>query len=131
MASATGPASATSPVSAALESNDFEHTQSVAQLAAPAKEREIRDIDHEMANYGCSDDSNDEDYDDINNAVTSEIRHPPHSRKQVKRAKDTEHNDVETPSIHSLNVSMFHVKRLQPPRLSVCRKVKRSPSMDT
>jgi hypothetical protein len=58
-----------------------------------------------MADDGGSDDSNDEDYGDINNAVTSEIRHLLHSRKRVKRAKDTEHNDIETPFTHSLNVS--------------------------
>jgi hypothetical protein len=103
--SPTGPASTTSPVPVTLESNDLEHTQSVAQLTATAKEREIRDIDHEMADNGGSDDSNDDDYENINNAKTSEIRHPPHSRKRVMRAKDTEHNDVETTSTHSLNVS--------------------------
>jgi hypothetical protein len=92
----TGPASTTSPVSAALEPNDSEHTQSVTLLAA--KERETRDIDHEIANDGGSDDSNDKDYDDMGDAVASEIRRPPRSRKRVKRAKDMEHNNVETSS---------------------------------
>jgi len=105
MPSLTRPPSTASPVSAALESNDFERTQSVALLAAPAKEREIRDIDHEMVDDGGTDDSNDEDYDNISDAAASEIQRPPRSRKRVKRAKDMEHNDVETPSTHSLNVS--------------------------
>lgn len=105
MPSLTLPPSAASPVSAALESNDFEHTQSVALLAAPAKERETRDINHEMVDDGVSDDSNDEDYDDMSDAAASETRRPPRSRKRAKRVKDMEHNDVETPSTHSLNVS--------------------------
>lgn len=92
-------------VSAALESNDSERTQSVARLVAPAKEQEIRDTDQEMVDNGGTDDSNDEDYDDISDAVASEIRRPPRSWKQVKRAKDMEHNDMETPSTYSLNVS--------------------------
>jgi hypothetical protein len=75
MPSPTRPPSTTSSVSAALKSNDFEHSQSVAQFAGPAQEREFRDIDHEMSDGG-SDDSNDEDYDDMNDAATSEIRHP-------------------------------------------------------
>lgn len=94
----TGPARTASPASAALESKDFERTQSAARLVAPAKEREIRDIDYEMAKNGGSGDSKDEDYDDMNDAVASEMRHLLRSWKRVKRAKDTEHNDVETPS---------------------------------
>jgi len=105
MPSPTGPASTTSPVSTPLESNDFEHTQSVAQLAALAKEREIRDIDHEMADDGESDDSNDGDYDGMNDAAASEMRHPSRSRKRVKQGKDREPNKVEIPSTQSLNVS--------------------------
>ncbi|KAG9228023.1 hypothetical protein BJ875DRAFT_490345 [Amylocarpus encephaloides] len=101
----TGPASTASTVFAALESNDSERTQSVARLVAPAKEREIRDTDQEMVNDRGADYSNDEDYDDMSDAAASEIRRPPHSRKRVKRAKDMEHNDMETPSTHSLNVS--------------------------
>ena len=106
MASAPGPASVTSPVSAALESTDFDYTQSVSRLTTPAKEREIRDIDHEMVDYGGSDDSDDEDYDDRSDAATSDIRHPPHSRKQVKLAKDTEGNDLENSSIATSSVSL-------------------------
>ncbi|PVH69523.1 hypothetical protein DL98DRAFT_598588 [Cadophora sp. DSE1049] len=104
MPSLTRPPSTASPDSAAVESNDFEYSQSVALLVAPAKEREIRDVDHEMVDDGGTDDS-DEDYDDMSDAAASEIRRPPRSRKRVKRAKDMEHNDVETPSTHSLNVS--------------------------
>jgi len=55
-----------------------------------------------MADDGGSDDSNDEDYDYMNDTAASEMRHSPRSRKRVKRAKD---NDVEIPSTHSLNVS--------------------------
>ncbi|KAH6672626.1 hypothetical protein B0J14DRAFT_78188 [Halenospora varia] len=101
----TGPASTASTVSAALKSNDSKRTQSVARLVAPAKEREIRDTDQEMVDDGGTDDSNDEDYDDMSDAAASEIRRPSRSRKRVKRAKDMEHNDMETPSTHSLNVS--------------------------
>jgi hypothetical protein len=75
----TGLARTTSPASAVLESNDFERTQSVARLVAPAKEREIRDMDYKMADDGGSADSNYEDYDDINNAAASEMRHPSRS----------------------------------------------------
>jgi hypothetical protein len=46
---------------------------------APAKEGEICDIKHKIADNSSSDDSNDEDYDedynDLNNTATSEIRH--------------------------------------------------------
>ncbi|KAH7364881.1 hypothetical protein BKA65DRAFT_145706 [Rhexocercosporidium sp. MPI-PUGE-AT-0058] len=106
MPSLTRPPRTASLVSAALESNDFKHTQSVALLATPAKERKICDIGHEMVNDGGTDDSNDEDYDDMSGVAASEIRRPPRPRKRVKRAKDMEHNDVETPSsTHSLSVS--------------------------
>jgi len=57
-----------------------------------------------MADNRDSDNSKDEDYDGINNAVASEIRHPSRSRKRVKRAKDREPNDVETASTYSLDV---------------------------
>lgn len=105
MPSLTQPPGTASSVSAALESNDFKHTRSDALLATPAKEREIRDINHEMVDDSGTDDSNDEDYDDMSNAAASERRRPPRSRKRAKRAKDMEHNDVEIPSTHSLNVS--------------------------
>ncbi|KAG9228932.1 hypothetical protein BJ875DRAFT_476231 [Amylocarpus encephaloides] len=104
MPSLTRPPSTASPVSAALESNDFEHTQSVALLAAPVKEREICDIDHETADDGESDDSNDGDYGGMNDAAASEMRHPSHSRKRFKQVKETEHDNVETLSTHSLDV---------------------------
>ncbi|KAG9235614.1 hypothetical protein BJ875DRAFT_265946 [Amylocarpus encephaloides] len=101
--SPTGPASIASPVSAALESNEFQRSQSVTRLVAPAKEREIRNIDHEMADGGDSDDSNDKDYDDMNHAAASEMRYPPRSRKRVKRG-NMKPNDVEIPSTQSLNI---------------------------
>lgn len=57
-----------------------------------------------MVDDGGTDDSNDEYYDDMSDTAASETRRPPRSRKRVKRAKDMEHNDVETPSTHSPNV---------------------------
>jgi hypothetical protein len=105
MRAPTGPARTASPISSALESNDFERARLGARIVAPVKEREIRGGDQEMADYGGSDDSNDEDYDDVYDTATSEIQHPPHSRKRFKQAKDTEHNVVENSSTHSLNVS--------------------------
>jgi hypothetical protein len=41
----------------------------------------------------------------MNDAAASEIRGRPHFRKRARRAKDTEHNDVETTSTHSLSIS--------------------------
>jgi len=58
-----------------------------------------------MVNNGGTDDSNDEDYGDMSDAAASEIRGLLRFRKRVRRAKNTEHNVMETPSIHSLNVS--------------------------
>lgn len=101
----TGLARNARPVSAALESHDFEHTQLVVLPVAPAKEREIRDADQEMADDRGTDDSNDEDYDDISDASSSQIGSPLPSRKRVKRSKDAKPSDIETPSTHSLNVS--------------------------
>jgi hypothetical protein len=98
-------ASTASTVSASLGSTDLEDPKSVALLAAPGQEREIRDIDQEMVNDGGTDDSNDEDYSDMSDAVASETRDRPHFRKRARRAKDTEHNDGETTSTHSLSVS--------------------------
>jgi hypothetical protein len=57
-----------------------------------------------MVDDGGTDDSNDEDYDDMSDAATSEIQDRPRSRKRARRAKDTEQNNVETPSTHSLSV---------------------------
>jgi len=96
-----GLASTASTVSASLRSTDLEDPQSVALLAAPGQEREIR----EMVDDGGTDDSNDEDYGNMSDAAASEIRGRPHFRKRARRAKDTEHNDIETPSRHSLSVS--------------------------
>jgi len=93
-----------SAVSAALESNNCKHTQSVTPLAARARGQEVRDIDHEMVDRG-TDDSHDEDYNDMSDSAASEIRRPPCSRKRIKRAKDMEHDDVESPSTHTLDVS--------------------------
>jgi hypothetical protein len=62
-------------------------------------------FNHDIAGNGGSDDSNDEYYDDMNDAAASEIRRPPLSRKRIKRAKDVELNDLEIPFTHSLNVS--------------------------
>jgi hypothetical protein len=100
-----GLASAAPTVSDALESSDLEDPQSVALLAAPGQERELRDIDQEMVDDGGTDDSNDENYDDMSDAAASKIQGQPRSRKRARRMKDTEHNDVETPSTHSLNIS--------------------------
>ncbi|CZT08656.1 uncharacterized protein RAG0_13662 [Rhynchosporium agropyri] len=108
MPSLTRSPSTTSTISAALDSNDFERTQSVALLMAPAKEREIHDTGYDMVDDGGTDDSSDEDYDDMSSAAAPKIRFPTRSQKRVKRAKDMEHNDVGTPSTrsaHSLNVS--------------------------
>jgi hypothetical protein len=52
-----------------------------------------------------TDDSDDEDYSETSDAAPSEIRGRPRSRKRVRRAKDTEYNDVESTSPHPLNVS--------------------------
>jgi hypothetical protein len=41
----------------------------------------------------------------MSDAAAFEIRGRPHFRKRARRAKDTEHSDVETPSTHSLSVS--------------------------
>lgn len=101
----TGLASAASNVSDALESNDLEEPQSVALLAAPGQERKIRDIDQEMVDDGGTDDSNDENYGYMNDSAAPEIQGRSRSWKRVRRTKDTEHNDVETPSTYSLNVS--------------------------
>lgn len=52
-----------------------------------------------------TDNSSDEDYREASDAAPSETRGRPHSRKRVKRAKDAEHNDGESPSPCPLNVS--------------------------
>lgn len=101
----TGLASTASTVSASLGSTDLEDPQSVALPAAPGQEREICDIDQEMVDDGGTDDSNDEDYGDMSDAAASEIRGRSHFRKRARRGKDTEHNDIETASTHSLSVS--------------------------
>jgi hypothetical protein len=95
-----GVASTARTVSDALESDDFEEPQSVAS----GPEREIRDIDHEMVDNRGTDDSNDEDYDDMSDAAASEIQGRPRSQKRARRIRGTEYNDVETLSTHSLNV---------------------------
>jgi hypothetical protein len=100
----TGLASTASTVSASLGSADLEDPQSVALTAALGQERRIHDIDQEMADDRGTDDSNDEDYGDESDAAAYEIGGRPHFRKRVRRAKDTEHNDVGTPSTPSLGV---------------------------
>lgn len=99
-----GLASAASTVSAALESTDLEEAQSRALITAPDQEREIRDIDQEIDD-GSTDDSNDGDYAEKSDAAGSKIGGRPRSRKRVRWTKDTEDNDVEAPSTHSLDVS--------------------------
>ncbi|CZT07721.1 uncharacterized protein RCO7_11211 [Rhynchosporium graminicola] len=99
MPSLTRPPSSASSVSAVLETSDFERTQSVALPTAPAKERETHDTDYETVDDGGTDDSHDEDYNDMSDAAASEIRRSPRSQKRVKQAKDTEHNDMETPNV--------------------------------
>lgn len=99
------PARTLSHVSAALECDDSNCTRLVARRVSPAKEQEIRDTDQEMVNDSGTDDSKDEDYGDTSNNAASEIQGPTHSRKRAKRAKDTEHNKVETSPTHSLDVS--------------------------
>lgn len=64
----TGLARTASTVSASLGSTDLEDPQSVALLAAPGQEREIRDIDLEIVDNGGT-----EDYGNISNAAVSEI----------------------------------------------------------
>jgi hypothetical protein len=43
-------------------------------------------------------------HDDMSDAATSKIQGRARSQKRVKQAKDTKHNEVETPSTYSLNV---------------------------
>ncbi len=57
------------------------------------------------SNDGGSDDSNDEDYSEMSDAAPSKTRGRPRSRKRVRRAKDTEHNDMVSTSTPSLNFS--------------------------
>lgn len=73
----TGPigvAGAASTISAALESTDLLEAQSHAVITASDQEREIRDIDWEMAGDGSTDDSNADDYSARSDAAGSQIR---------------------------------------------------------
>ena len=76
----------------------------VILLANSNKKREIRNLNYEMANKEESDDFKNKDYNCINNVAASEMRHLSCSQKRVKRAKDRESNDIETPSTQSLDV---------------------------
>lgn len=100
-----GLASAASTVPTSLESTNLEEPLSCALIAASDLEQEIRDIDEEMVDDRSTNDSNDEDYDNMSNATSSKIRGRPRSRKRVRQTKDTRDNDVEAPSTHYLNVS--------------------------
>ncbi len=97
-------ASTASTVSATLKSTGLEEAQSYTVITALDQEQEIRDTDQEMADDRSTDDSNNEDYGARSDATSSKIGGRPRSRKRVRWTKDTEHNDKEAPSIHSLNV---------------------------
>lgn len=99
----TRPASTATPVPFLPGSNKFDYTQAVPRLTALVQERES-DNDQELADDRGSDDSDDQDYDITIDAAASEIRHPTRSRKRVKRVKDSEPNELDTPSTQSLNV---------------------------
>ena len=58
-----------------------------------------------MVDYGSTNDSNNEDYSDMSDATSSKIGGRPHSRKRVRRTKDTGDNDVEAPSTYCLDAS--------------------------
>ena len=77
---------------------------SLESSPSPQPRAQITGPDQEMADDGGTDDSNDEDYDDMSDSAAS-VQCPLYSRKRVKRAKDMEANDSETSSTCSLNVS--------------------------
>ena len=58
-----------------------------------------------MVDDGSADDSDGKDYTDISDAAGSKRRGRSRSRKRVRRMKDRDHNDVESPQAHPLNVS--------------------------
>jgi hypothetical protein len=58
-----------------------------------------------MVDDGSTDDSDNEDYADMSDASGSKRGSRPHSRKRVRQTKDREHNNVEGPPTHPLDVS--------------------------
>ena len=58
-----------------------------------------------MVNNSSTNNSKDEDYGNTSNNAASKIQGPTYSQKRAKRAKDTEHNKVETSPTYSLDVS--------------------------
>lgn len=80
-------------------------TQSRPLVTAPSPERELCDINQEMVNGGSADDSDEDSDEDSDDAASSQIGGRPRSRKRVRRTKDTEDDDVATPSTHSLDAS--------------------------
>jgi hypothetical protein len=57
-----------------------------------------------MVNDRNANDRDDEDYADISDAAGTKRGGRPHSRKRVRRTKDREHNDMEGPPTHPLDV---------------------------
>jgi hypothetical protein len=100
-----GLASAASTVPAPLESTNLEEPLSCALIAASDLEREIREINEEMVNDRSTNDSNDEDYNNISNATSSKIGGQLQSRKRVRQTKDIRDNDIEALSTYYLDVS--------------------------
>ena len=98
-------ATTTSTASAAPEYVELEEAKSGVQIIASDEEWELRESDQEMVDDGSADDSDDGDYADMSDSAGSNRGGRPHSRKRVRRTKDREHNDVEGPLTHPLDVS--------------------------
>ena len=98
-------ATTASTASTAPNSADLEEPKSHIQITAPDEEWELRDTDRKMVDDGSADDSDDEDYADMSDAAGSQRRGRPRSRKQVRRTKDRDHNDIEGPPTHPFDVS--------------------------
>jgi len=94
-------ANTANPISPSLKSGEFKYTQSVTQLKIPAKEQKIN-TKQKIFNNESSNNSNDKDYDYLNNVVASQTWDPPRSRK---RTKDIKTDNMETVLTYSLNLS--------------------------
>jgi hypothetical protein len=57
-----------------------------------------------MVDDRSANDSDDEDYANISDAAGSKRRGRPRSQKRVRRTKDREHNDLESPLTYPLDV---------------------------
>ena len=91
--------------SAIPNSAEDEEPKSHIQITATNEEWELRDTDRKMVDDGSADDSDDKDYADISDAAGSKRRGRPRSQKRVRRTKDREYNDLESPLTHLLDVS--------------------------